>query len=138
MIATLTAEYRRIRNNGEHFAPLGALSIFANERVRVWVSCALFGICILAAGTYVFAVNTILLHGEAMKQNQQELQALERRFASLEESSVARQSPAWLEDQSQKSGMVSVGYIRHISETSVVAFSGTNPAGTQSNNQSLR
>ncbi len=102
---------------------LSAWAISGSVRLRQWLSSALIAAGVGAAITYVIAVNAILLHGEAVKRERKAVAALEQEYAALQARLLARQSPAWLEAEARRGGMVAVTGIRYLTAHQSVALS---------------
>lgn len=102
---------------------LSAWAISGSVRLRQWLAVALIAAGVGAAITYVIAVNAILLHGEAVKRERRAVSALEQEYAALQARLLARQSPAWLEAEARRGGMVAVTGIRYLTAHQSVALS---------------
>ena len=83
----------------------------------------LFGIGLAAIAVYVIMANLILLQGESIRRGQAALQTLEREYSALENFVAQRQSPSWLEAQSQIHGLVEIGGVRYVAGEPAVALS---------------
>lgn len=90
---------------------------------RPWLGLFFGGIIFTAAVLYIVSVNGMLLSGEAIRKGGDTLKQLEREYALLEGSAIQHESPAWLEGESRKSGMVDVGVLRYVSPAESVALS---------------
>lgn len=100
---TLAAALPRIFSRG-----VGGLEL------QKWITAVAVTLAILAAVSYVVAVNTIFFDGEAIRQGNSRIRALEHNDAEIERAILERQSPAWLADQSRANGMVAVGTVRYL------------------------
>lgn len=100
-----------------------ALSLAIGEPIRRRIAVVLLAVVIAAIVAYVVAVNAILLHGEAMKREEKTLAALEQEYAALHSKLLGRQSPAWLEAQARRQGMVSVQGLRYLTHYQSIALS---------------
>lgn len=96
---------------------------FALSAKRHWLGFFLCGIIFAAAVLYIASVNAMLLGGEAIRKESGVLKELKREQALLNDSAIRRESPAWLEDESRKGGMVDVGALRYVGSGASVAFS---------------
>ena len=99
-----------------------AFNLPISEAARQWVAFAAIAVAIIAVISYVVAVNTILLSGEAIKRDRMTLNALQQEQAALSSMLVARESPASLEARARASGMVEVTGVRFLDSGGVVAL----------------
>ena len=87
----------------------------------------LLGLGLAAVAVYVITANFILLEGESIKRDQAALRTLEREYSALESIVAQRQSPSWLEEQSQAYGLVEISGVRYLMGEPAVALSHSAP-----------
>lgn len=100
--------------------PLPKLAFSAKRR---WLGFFFGGIIFSAAVFYIVSVNAMLLGGEAIRKDSGILKQIRREHALLKGSAIRRESPAWLEGESRKNGMVDAGSLRYVSPGASVALS---------------
>lgn len=104
-----------------------AWRISIGRDLRFWAVLGLLGIGLAAVAVYVITANLILLEGESIKRDQAALRALEREYSALESIVAQRQSPSWLEEQSQVHGLVEISGVRYLIGEPAVALSHSAP-----------
>ena len=96
-----------------------AIAIGAAKRFRISMVLVIIGA--VAALSYVFAVNAILMGGAAILRTERTLAELDRETAILRSEAARLKSPSWVEARSQADGMVNVTAVRYLrQETSLV------------------
>lgn len=96
--------------------------VLPSSRLRWSLSILLIFVILAAVAVYVAAVNVTMLDGETIKVIQGDIKNTAKKYTELREISLARQSPAWLEEQSRTSGMVEVDRMRFVSQDQSVAL----------------
>lgn len=90
---------------------------------RRFISLSALAVMLISAGTYVAAVNAILLHGQSIRASERTLAALETERTRLESIRLVRQSPAFLASSAERQGMVPALGVRYLTAPPQVALS---------------
>lgn len=77
----------------------------------------------VAVVVYVIAVNAMLLSGQSIQEQQEEVKVLLRETTKLERSIAEHRSPGWLEQVSKERGMVAVSAVRYLTREESLALS---------------